>query len=169
MTRSRASSAPLLLAGATLTLMAELSAAQTSDTATSTEASRYCSELQEVTGIAMSKSRFTSIARKPREGNFLDTSLPLPGWNDCSLYGTRTYTCDSPGLPSREAAESAQAATLLELKACLGAGWSEALDRSSPNYVVLHDAWHPVSITLSTDETEQRQHVVRITIFRRGN
>jgi len=149
--------------------MIEATAAQTSDSAKPHEARQYCSELQEVTGVAVSKSRFTSIAGKPREGNFLDTTLALPGWNDCSLYGTRSYTCDSPGLPSREAAEAAQAATLRELKACLGAGWSEALDRASPNYVVLHNAWHPVSITLSTDETEQRQHVIRITIFRRGN
>jgi len=93
----------------------------------------------------------------------------LPGWKDCSLYGPRTYSCDSAELPSRAAAEAAQAATLVDFKACLGPEWSEAPDRSSPNYVVLHAAGQPVSITLSTDENGQKQHVVRVIVFRRGN
>jgi len=129
----------------------------------------YCRELRQITEHAASKTRFASIAGTPRDGNYLNTSLPLPGWKDCSLYGPRTYTCDSAELPSLAAAEAAQAATLVEFKGCLGPGWSEAPDRSSPNYVVLHAAWHPVSITLSTDETEAKQHVVRVIVFRRGN
>ena len=43
----------------------------------------------------MAKDKFDSIIGKPREGSFLETTLPLPGWADCSFYGTRTYTCDS--------------------------------------------------------------------------
>jgi hypothetical protein len=146
-----------------------LSAARGDDAPDATPAVRYCAELRQVSELARSKAGFASIAGKPRAGNYVDTSLPLPGWRECSLYGTRTYTCDSTDLPSRAAAEASQATMLREFKACLGAGWSEAPDRSSPSYVVLHDARHPVSITLSTDETEQKQHVVRVIIFRRSN
>jgi hypothetical protein len=146
-----------------------VSAARADDATSASAAGRYCAELRQVADLAASKARFASIAGKPRHGNYLSTNLPLPGWQDCSLYGPRTYTCDSAELPSREAAEAAQATTLREFKGCLGAGWSEAPDRSSPSYVVLHDARHPVSVTLSMDETEQKQHVVRVIIFRRSN
>jgi hypothetical protein len=144
-------------------------AAFADDAAGAARAVRYCAELRQVVELAASKDRFAAIAGKPREGNYLDTSLPLPGWQNCSLYGPRTYTCDSAELASREAADRAQAATLAEFKSCLGSAWSEASDRSSPNYVVLHHARQPVSITLSTDETEQRQHIVRVIVFRRSN
>jgi hypothetical protein len=102
------------------------------------QAVAYCADLKRVAALAMTKERFASIAGKPREGNFLDTSLALTGWNDCSLYGPRTYTCDSQALETAEAAETAQAATLRDLKACLGDAWAEAADRGSAGYVVLH-------------------------------
>jgi hypothetical protein len=143
--------------------------AQAVDPAAAPTAPRYCAALRMITQLAASKDRFVSIAGKARDGNYLETTSSLPGWHDCSLYGPRTYTCDSAGMPSREIAEAAHAATLLEFKACLGPGWSEASDRSSASYVVLHEARRPVSITLSTDETEQKQHVVRVIVFRRGN
>jgi len=165
----REGSRRLLIAVATLVVTAEAGATQSSESAKSSDAIRYCSDLRQVTMLAAGRSRFSSIAGKERHGNFRDTSLSLPGWKDCSLYGDRTYTCDSAELLSRETAEAAQSSTLAELKICLGAGWSEALDRSSPNYVVLHSAGPPVSITLSTDETEHKQHVVRIIVFRRGD
>src|SRR5262249_48337165 len=104
----------------------------------------YCSELNRVVALAMTKERFASIAGKPREGNFVETTLSLTGWNDCSLYGATTYTCDSPAHKTADEAEYAQARLLDELKACLGSGWTEAKERSSPNYAVLHSALRPV-------------------------
>ena len=47
-------------------------------------------------------------------------------------------------------------------------GWSEAKDRSSPSYVVLHSAIAPLSITLSRDETDTKQYLVRLILFARG-
>src|SRR5215467_7568114 len=49
------------------------------------EAPSYCSDLQRVTALAMTRERFASIAGKPREGNFLETSLALTGWDNCAL------------------------------------------------------------------------------------
>jgi uncharacterized protein len=133
------------------------------------EAAPYCSELKQIAALAMTKDRFASITAKPREGNFMDTSLALAGWKDCSLYGAGTYTCDSRGQGTAEEAEKAQARILRELRACLGDAWTEAKDRSSSNYVVLHDAARPVSMTLSTDETDKKEHVVRLIVFVRRN
>ena len=129
----------------------------------------YCAELKRVAGLAMTQERFASIAGTPREGNFLNAIVALPSWKDCSLYGSGTYTCDSQELATAEAAEKEQARILHQIKACLGDGWAEAADRSSPNYVVLHSAAWPISITLSTDQTDKKEHVVRLILFRRGN
>jgi hypothetical protein len=129
----------------------------------------YCSELKRVAGLALTTERFASIAGVPREGNFLSTSLPLPGWKDCSLYGSATYTCDSLDVGTAEEAEKEQARTLQQIKACLGDGWAEAKDRSSSNYVVLHSTAWPISITLSTDQTDKKKHVVRLILFPRRN
>jgi hypothetical protein len=68
-----------------------------------------------------------------------------------------------------EEAEKARAAILGQVKACLGASWTEAAERSSPSYVVLHDAARPVSITLSTDQTDGKKYVVRLIVFVRRN
>jgi hypothetical protein len=129
----------------------------------------YCSDLKRVAALAMSQEKFTSIAGKPREGNFSDATLTLAGWQDCALYGAATYTCDSAALDSAQAAEQAQADILQQTKACLGEGWSEAADRASPSYVVLHSALRPVSITLSTDQTDDKKHVVHLILFVRRN
>src|SRR5262245_6048049 len=128
----------------------------------------YCSELKEVVAVAMSEGRFARLAGKPREGNFSDTSLPLTGWSDCSVYGTRTYTCDTRALETAERAEQSLPARVAEVKACLGPGWAEIAERSSPSYVVLHGAG-AVSITISTDQTDERKYVVRLTMFLRGS
>jgi hypothetical protein len=128
----------------------------------------YCPDLQRVTELAMSKDRFAAIAGNPRQGNFVDTKLALTGWSNCSLYGTNTYTCDSPEVESAAAAEHAQADLLQQMKTCLGQGWSEATDRSSTAYVVLHHALRAVSITLSTDQTDDKKHVVHLILFVRG-
>ena len=127
----------------------------------------YCADLKRVTTLAMTKDRFASVAGKPREGSFSDTSLPLAGWKDCSLYGPGTYTCDSRALDTAEQAEQAQSEILREIKACLGQAWTEAAERSSAGYVVLHNATQPISITLSTDRTDK--HVVRLILFVRKN
>ena len=142
----------LALAGSTATTAAE-------------DASAYCSELQEIVSLAMTKGRFSDIAAKPLQGDFHATDRALPGWKDCSLYGANTYTCDSVEVDTAEQAEAAQAAILQEIKACLGAGWSEAAGRSSPSHVVLHSALRPVSITLSMDATDNKTHVVHLIVF----
>jgi hypothetical protein len=129
----------------------------------------YCFDLSRVVDLAVTKERFASIAGRPRQGDFRDTSLVLPGWKDCSLYGTATYTCDSAEMESATEAEKARGATLDQVKSCLGAGWAEAAERSSPNYVVLHNAARPVAITLSTDQSDSKKHVVRLTVFVRRN
>jgi hypothetical protein len=129
----------------------------------------YCNDLKRVAALAMSQERFASIAGKPRSGNFSDTTLTLTGWRDCALYGAAAFTCDSRALDSAQAAETAQADILEQTKACLGEGWLEAKDRSSANYVVLHSALRPVSITFSTDQTDDNKHLVRLILFVRGN
>src|SRR5262252_9883155 len=133
------------------------------------QAPPYCFDLSRVVDLAMTKERFASIAGRPRQGDFRDTSLMLVDWKDCSLYGATTYTCDSSEMGTAEEAEKARAATLQQVKACLGASWTEAAERSSPSYVVLHDAARPVAITLSTDQTDNKKHVVRLTVFVRRN
>ena len=129
----------------------------------------YCFDLKRVLVLAMSGGRFAAIAGAPRAGNFADTTLSLPGWTGCALYGPSTYTCDSPAVGTADEAERAQAVLLREIKACLGEGWDEAADRSSARYVVLRSALRPVSITLSTDETDARTHVVHLIVFARRN
>jgi hypothetical protein len=128
----------------------------------------YCFDLSRIVDLAVTKERFASIAGRPRQGDFRDASVVLPDWKDCSLYGAATYTCDSAEMDSAEAAEKARSATLRQVKSCLGAGWSEAADRSNPSYV-LHNAARPVSITVSTDQTDSKKHVIRLIVFVRRN
>jgi len=133
------------------------------------QAPPYCFDLTRIVDLAVTKERFASIAGRPRPGDFRDTSLILSGWKDCSLYGAATYTCDSAEMDTAEQAEEARLDILDQVKSCLGAGWAEATERTSPSYVVLHNAARPVSITLSTDQTDSKRHVVRLTIFVRRN
>jgi hypothetical protein len=129
----------------------------------------YCFDLSRIVDLAVTKERFASIAGRPRHGDFRDASVVLPDWKDCSLYGAATYTCDSTEMDSAEAAEKARSATLRQVKSCLGGGWSEAAERSNPSYVVLRNAARPVSITVSTDQTDSKKHVVRLIVFVRRN
>ena len=129
----------------------------------------YCFDLSRIVDLAVTKERFASIAGRPRQGDFRDASVLLPDWKDCSLYGAATYTCDSAEMDSAEAAEKARSVTLGQVKSCLGAGWSEAAERSNPSYVVLHNAARPVSITVSTDQTDSKKHVIRLIVFVRRN
>lgn len=129
----------------------------------------YCFDLSRIVDLAVTKERFASIAGRPRPGDFQDTKLVLAGWKDCSLYGAATYTCDSAEMDTAEEAEEARRDMLDDVKSCLGASWAEAAERSSPSYVVLQNAARPVSITLSTDQTDSKRHVVRLTVFVRRN
>jgi hypothetical protein len=129
----------------------------------------YCFDLSRIVDLAVTKERFASIAGRPRQGDFRNTSLVLPDWKDCSLYGAATYTCDSTEMETADEAGKARVARLDQVKSCLGAGWAEAAERSSPTYVVLHNAARPVAITLSTEQTDSKKHVVRLTVFVRRN
>ena len=133
------------------------------------DAAPYCGDLKRVASLASARDRFASLAGRPREGNFSDTVLPLTGWKDCSLYGAGMYTCDSPGLPTRSEAEKAQARATDEILSCFAGSWLEIKDRSSPGYVVLHPARGPASITLSIDEGDSKEFIVRMTLFVRGS
>jgi hypothetical protein len=133
------------------------------------QAPPYCFDLTRIVDLAVTKERFASIAGRPRPGDFRDTSLILAGWKDCSLYGAATYTCDSAEMDTAAAADEARLDILDQVKSCLGAGWAEATERTSQSYVVLHNATRPVSITVSTDQTDSKRHVVRLTIFVRRN
>jgi hypothetical protein len=147
--------------GATLVVSSTVALAQ--------DAAPYCGDLKRIASLASARDRFASLAGKPREGNFSDTVLPLAGWKDCSLYGSGMYTCDSPGLPSKTEAEKAQARATDEILSCFAGSWLEIKDRSSPGYVVLHPARGPASITLSIDEGDSKEFIVRMTLFVRGS
>src|SRR5262249_56507010 len=132
------------------------------------QAPPYCFDLSRITDLAVTKERFASIAGRPRQGDFRDTSLMLANWKDCSLYGAATYTCDSAEMESAAEAEKARAATLRDVKSCLGAGWAEAAERTSPSYVVLHNMAQPVAITLSTDQIYSKDTLLRLTVIVRS-
>src|SRR5215472_9730217 len=128
----------------------------------------YCPALTQVAALVNTKERFASIIGQPREGNFLETTLPLPGWGDCSFYGTRTYTCDSMPFETAREAERVFATTLDDIKGCLRGSWAEDQSRASPAYAVLHDNRQVASITINTDQTEKNEQIVRLILFLRS-
>jgi hypothetical protein len=93
----------------------------------------------------------------------------LAGWSDCTVYGARTFNCDSQPFGTAEDAERAQIRIGWEVLTCLGQTWVEAKSRSSPGFMVLQHAERPISVTLSLDQTEHKQHVVRLILFGRSN
>ncbi|MEA3069937.1 MAG: hypothetical protein QOD29_1383 [Alphaproteobacteria bacterium] len=129
----------------------------------------YCSDLKRVADLAMTNERFASISAKPRDGNFSESTLALTGWNNCSVYGGRIYTCDSQPTGTAQEAQQAQEKIFHDIQACLGNSWAEAKDRSSLGFIVLHHAEQPVSMTLSRDETDKKEYVVRLILFGRSN
>jgi len=129
----------------------------------------YCSDLKRVADLAITNDRFTHIAGKLRDENFSESTLALTGWNDCSVYGGRIYTCDSQPTGTAEEAQQAQEKIFHDVQACLGNSWAEAKDRSSLGFIVLHHAEQPVSMTLSRDETDKKEYVVRLILFGRSN
>jgi hypothetical protein len=130
-------------------------------------AASYCAELKEIASLA--DGRFTPIRGPQREGSFSETTAPLPGWGDCSLYGATTYTCDSQTVHSADDAERLQAKVADEILSCFAGTWLQVLDRSSATYAVLHPARGAASITLSVDQTDEKQFVVRLALFIRRN
>jgi hypothetical protein len=128
----------------------------------------YCPVLRDVTALVRAKDRFASIIGRPREGNYFETTVSLPGWADCSFYGPRTYVCDSQPLPGADAAAIAFAKTVNEVKDCLLASWAEDASRASPGYAVLRDNRQAASITINTDWTDKNEHVVRLILFLRS-
>jgi hypothetical protein len=128
----------------------------------------YCPALREVAALVQAKDRFKSIIGKPREGSFLETTLALPGWSDCSFYGTRTYTCDSRPLDTAAEAGRDFERTVGDVRACLREGWAEDASRASPGYAVVRDERQIASITINTDRIENDRYVVRLILFLRG-
>jgi len=131
------------------------------------EVPSYCAELKQVAALALAKDKFASIIGAPREGNFLDSKITLPGWGDCSFYGTQTYTCDSQGFKAADKGNAAHGKIFEEVKLCLRDGWTEDPSRASPGYVVLRD--ERASITINTDLTEKGEHIVRLILFLRSS
>jgi hypothetical protein len=130
--------------------------------------SAWCPDLKRVIDLTVARDKFAYIAGAPRAGDFRDTTMPLAGWRDCSLYGTRTYICESQGFKKAEDAEKTLATLVEEVKDCLGETWSKDDDRSSAAYAALHGAQDPAAMTLGTDSTDDGEHIVRLTVFFRG-
>jgi hypothetical protein len=106
--------------------------------------------------------------RQAARSNYRETTLPLPGWLNCALYGATTYTCDYPELKTAQDAVQAQARIAKDILACFAGTWAEAPEQSSGDFLVLHPKLGPASITLNLDQTE-KGHLVRLIMFlRRG-
>jgi hypothetical protein len=127
----------------------------------------YCPDLMHIVTLALTKEKFVAIAGNPRGGNFLETTHPLTGWKECSVYGTRTYTCDFRSFGSADEAAKAQAAIVDDIKTCLGGGWVKDDDRSSSTYAVVRSSRLPVSMTIATNADGPNDYVVRLTLFLR--
>ena len=151
-----------------LSALAAVASINVGSDARAAELPSYCAELKEIASLALVTGRLAGIVGAPREGNFLDSKIALPGWGDCAFYGRRTYTCDSRDFKAAEEAELAHGRILDEVKACLGDGWLEVQDQASRGYAVLHDARHIVAIAINTDMTGSGEHVVRLTMFLRS-
>jgi hypothetical protein len=157
----------LLMAKRPLAILALLAPIVSATAQEASSGAVYCLDLKRLAMLAL-ENQFATIAGKPREGSFRDTTLPLMGWKDCALYGATTYTCDSHELKTSQEAEDTLAKTTDQILRCLAGAWVEIKDRSSPAYVVLHPARGAASITLSIDENEKKEYLVRLTLFLRG-
>ena len=127
----------------------------------------YCPDLKQLTTLALAGNQFATVTGKPREGSFRDTTLPMADWQDCALYGATTYTCDSYAMKTSQEAEDALVKTTDQILRCLAGAWVEIKDRSSSAYAVLHPARGAASITLSLDENDKNEYLVRFTLFLR--
>ena len=127
----------------------------------------YCDELKQLNNYAMGSQRFAPIVGQPLNGNYRETKLVLTGWNNCALYGTNTYTCDSAEFMSREDAARAQQRIAQEILGCFGGTWAEAPEQMGPDFMVLHPKLGPASITLNLGETDANKHIVSLIMFLR--
>jgi hypothetical protein len=128
----------------------------------------YCPALRDIAALVHANDKFASIIGRPREGNYFEATLSLPGWADCSFYGTRTYVCDSRPLPGADAVALALARTVSDVKSCLGDhGWAEDAGLASPGYAVIRNG-RQASITINADKTDKDEHVVRFILFLRS-
>jgi hypothetical protein len=127
----------------------------------------YCAELRQVAAGALARDKFAGIIGKPRMGNYLETTVALPGWGDCAFYGTRTYTCDSRDYQTAEEGDRALAKVLGAVKSCLRDGWAVG-PPGIPGYVVLHDNRQVAAITINTDRSDKGEHIVRLILFLRS-
>jgi hypothetical protein len=132
------------------------------------EAPSYCAELRQVASLVQARDKFASIVGREREGNYRESKIGLPGWEDCSFYGMRAYTCDSRDFKTAGDSEAAHAKVVAEVKSCLSAEWTEDPSRASPGYVVLHHQRRLASITVNTDQTEKGEPIVRLILFLRS-
>ena len=133
------------------------------------EEAPYCADLQQVVRLASAPDKFAPITGNVRDGSFHETNKPLAGWEDCTIYGGKTYACNSEGIATAEAAERRLNSVVQQVNACFGEGWwINDPARTSPLYVVLH---HPIGLatmTISTDENRKNVHVVRLIMFLRN-
>ena len=133
------------------------------------EEPQYCADLQLVVLLATAADKFASITGKVREGSFHETSRPLAGWKDCTVYGDKTYACNSEDIATAQAAAEQLNSVVRQVNACFGEGWwTEDAGRTSQRYVVFH---HPIGLatmTISTDQDEKNVHVVRLIMFLRN-
>jgi hypothetical protein len=128
----------------------------------------YCPELRQVAAVALARDKFAGLIGAPRDGNYLQSNVALPGWQDCAFYGARTYTCDSHNFRTMEEGERAFTKTIGGVKACLRDGWAEDESRASAGYIVLRDHRQVASITINTAEAEKGEHIVRLILFLRS-
>jgi hypothetical protein len=135
--------------------------------ATAQEPARSCAELDRIAALTATTEKFSTIAGTPREGDFSDTTLPLPGWSDCSVYGPRTYNCDSAPFSTSGAAEQAIEQAAQAIAACPGGAWRRRPQQSSSSYQVLSHTKAPAAITLSTAPGEGETFVMRLIVFTR--
>jgi hypothetical protein len=131
-------------------------------------AAPYCPDLKQVAALAVARGRFAPIAGKPLHGNFLETTLPLTGWRSCALYGVATYTCDSEPFGRADEAARLQDGMVHDIVACLGENWAKDEERSAAGYIVVRPAAGAASITLSIDQDDRDQYLVRLTLFLRA-
>ena len=133
------------------------------------EEPQYCADLQDVVRLAAAVDKFASITASVREGSFHETNRPLTGWKDCTIYGDKTYACNSDDIATAQAAEEQLSRVVRQVKTCFGEGWwADDPARTSPLYVVLH---HPIGLatmTISTDKDRKNVHVVRLIMFLRN-
>ena len=126
------------------------------------DAPAYCAALRDVTALTRVKGVFKTLIGPARKGNFIETTTRLPGWADCVLYGTRTYSCNSEPLASEAAVQRASARIRAKIVHCLGDQWEIDETRGSQGYAVLRDAAGLASITISLDQTGDSRHLVHL-------